>query len=175
MYNVGVFGHRAGDWHIEPDILKSRIRNVIDVLRFQYGRELILNVDGESGAGVEVIDLAIELKVKYNMFLVSSPEFNKVFYENENEKAMAKRLEAQYNNSYGITIRSSMYNKSFEIDRDRLLIDGSSFLICFWEEKKQGRTFDMIKYSLATNKLVLNGLSDLKMISNIDLKKRRRQ
>ena len=47
----------------------------------------------------------------------------------------------------------------------------ADFVIAFWYRKKQGVTFENIKYALSKNKITLNGFKDLKLITNEDLYK----
>ena len=45
----------------------------------------------------------------------------------------------------------------------------SDFVIAFWNGKKQGVTYENIKYALKKSKITLNGFEDLKLITNEDL------
>jgi hypothetical protein len=170
MHSIGLIGHRSGNFHSNEEISKSKIVNVLEILSFQYGKDLILNVDGETGVGHFAIQEARGLDIKYHIFLPGPVEtVGKDWFDRQKQN-----LDLYFKNSYSTTIASSKCSAQSEKQRDHDLVDCSSFLICFWDGCRQGRTFDIIKYSLATNKLVLNGLDDLKMISNIDIKKRRR-
>jgi hypothetical protein len=54
---------------------------------------------------------------------------------------------------------------------DTHLIDNSGLIIAFWENKHQGRTFNAIKYALEKNILTLNGLNELKLITDKNIRK----
>jgi YspA SLOG family len=171
MHNIGIVGHRAGNFHIEESKLKSKIQEVLDTLSFQYGEELCLNVDGETGVGLYVVQAAQKLNIKYHIFLPCPIEFvGQEWFDSQRHE-----LELYFQKAHSTTTMSSRPSAANEKDRDLCLVNYSSFLICFWDGCRQGRTFGIIKQALTTNKLVLNGLNGLKMISAIDLKKRRTQ
>ena len=169
MHNIVIVGHRAVNFHIEESKLKSKIQEVLDTLSFQYGEELCLNVDGETGVGLYVVQAASKLNIKYHIFLPCPIEFmGQEWFDSQR-----KELELCFKRAHSTTTMSNKPSAINEKGRDQCLVNYSSFLICFWEGCRQGRTFGVIKQALTTNKLVLNGLDELKMVSNIDLKKRR--
>jgi hypothetical protein len=169
MHNVGIIGHRAGNFHIDEKQLKAKIQEALEILSFQYGDELCLNVDGETGVGFFVMRAANELNIKYHIFLPCPIEFvGRDWFDSQKQE-----LGLYFKKAHSTTTISSKPSAANEKDRDQCLVSCSSFLICFWEGCRQGRTFGAIKQALTTNKLVLNGLNELKLVSNMDLKKRR--
>lgn len=168
MYNVGIIGHKQGDFHLDERMLDAKINEVLGIIRFQYGKELMLNIDGESGVGQKAAKYAKQTRIKYHLYLPCPVDLFVEFW------AEASSLREQYESSAATTILATKYNIESCLERDQKLINDAAFVVCFWEGKKQGRTFNTIKYALKVNKLVLNGLNELKMISNLDLKKRRR-
>jgi len=161
MYNIGVIGHRSGDFHLEKEIIRSRIERGLEVLKFQYDRNLLLNVDGEAGIGQDIIEVAQSLGIEYHMFLPTNIEkIRDDWTADQHEK-----LIAQYNKASANTIISNNYNLKSCLERDQKLVESSNFIICFWEGKRQGRTYSIIQYSLKNNKIVLNGLDELKLVS----------
>ena len=166
MYKVGIIGHRAGTYHVEAEILQSRIKGVLEVLKYQYGNDLMINIGGgssEADTNALVGKTCRELGIKYSMFLISP-------ISNDDVSILLNN----YRNASGVTIRSSEYIKEYDIEVSERLIDDSNFIICFWEGKKTGRTFDLIKYALKKSRIVLNGFDELKLLTNIDLKRRRK-
>lgn len=153
MYKVGIFGHRAGDFHLDPQIVQYNVNDVLGVLNHQYKSELLINTDVEPGVGEMVVSSCNDFGIKYHLYLVCPTTTN--------------------HNAFGITIRANTYSLQYEIERDQRLVDDSAFLVCFWEGKHQGRTFNLLKYALAQNKIVLNGLDELKLITSNDLRKRK--
>jgi len=173
MYKVGMFGHKTGSLHVQEELIKNKVNDTLDVLKFQYGKDFIINTDGEIGVGQTIIDHAINININYHLFLTCPIDnFNQPLYNEWTDKQKNKLLE-HYSKSYSTTIRSNIYKKEFENERDKSLIDDSCFIVCFWEGKKQGRTFDLIKYALFQNRIVINGFNELKLITNMDLKKRK--
>ena len=45
-----------------------------------------------------------------------------------------------------------------------LIIKNSDFLVSFWISKHQGRVFDMIKYAWESNKLMVHGFNEMKLL-----------
>lgn len=170
MHNIGIFGHNISDLASDPDNASRAIRTTLDTIKVQYGKNLSLNLDGEIGVGHIAGEYAKAIKVKYHMFIPCPPEsIGEEWYE-EQRSCLARQLSS----SSATTIIGSKLTKSNLMARDQKIIDSSSFVICFWNGKKQGRTFDMIKYALLANKLVLNGLDELKMVSAVDTKPAKR-
>lgn len=172
MYRIGIIGHRPGDHRTEEKILDKKINAVLEKLLYEYGKDLILNLDGEIGIGQKTIKMVARLGIKYHLFLPHSIDIMKKsdeWYDYQKDC-----LADYYKKSSSLTIVSDKILKKNIVERDKLLVDNSNFIVCFWNKKKQGRTFDIIKYSLKTNKMVLNGMSNLELVLNIDtnIKKR---
>ena len=170
MHSVGIIGHRAGDFRVDLEELGRKIKDLLGVLQFQYKEELMLNVDGETGVGQLAIDAARELGVKYHIFLPAPIDTmgNDLLLEEQK-----KKLIEQYQYSSSTTIASYRYDQKNLEERDHLLVDASSFMVYFWEGKRQGRTFDSITYAMNTNRMSFNGLTDMRYISRLDLSKRK--
>jgi uncharacterized phage-like protein YoqJ len=170
MHNIGIFGHNISDLAGDLDGAKKAVCSALDTIKIQYGKSLSINLDGEIGIGHIAGEYAKVIKVKYHMFIPCPVELiGEEWYDEQRAS-----LERQLNTSSATTIIGSRLTKNNFTARDQKVIDSSSFVICFWNGKKQGRTFDMIKYSLLTNKLVLNGLNDLKLVSAVDTKPTKR-
>lgn len=161
---IGTFGHKNGNFHIDSIILSNKIKDVLEIIKFQYNNDIILNIDGETGIGQEIADFSKELQIGYHLYLPCAPEdIGNDWFDWQKEK-----LKQHYKNSNSITIVS---NHNDDRLRDQKLIDDSNFIVCFWDGRHQGRTYEMIKYALQSNKLVLHGFNELRLITNKDLKK----
>lgn len=160
MVSIGLVAHRAGTEHFNYELLKTKICDVIDTISYQYS-DLALNVDGEVQAGHDIIKHAKKIKIKYNLFLPAPAEVvGKNWFD-----AQRQQLVKYCGTANSITICSSRISKVSVWQRDKALVDSSSFIICFWEGKMNGRVYSIMKYALATNKFVLSGLDDLKMVT----------
>ena len=165
MHRVAIIGHRAGTFHIDEELLKSKTMVALEIMAFQYDKDLVLLADGEPGVGHFAINNAKELGVKYHMFLPCPLGLVGGSWLDEQRESFKQH----FNGSYSTTICSSKLTADSEVQRDHSMVDTSNFVICFWEGRHQGRTYEAIKYALKNNKLVLNGLDELKMISNNDM------
>jgi hypothetical protein len=167
MHNVCVFGHKTGDLHLPYEQVEGHIKSVLDILKFQYDSTLCLKVDGEIGVGQSVTKIAQELGIRYHIFLPCPIELlGGDWFEEQ-----AKQLERDYKLAYSTTLLATELTDYSLKERDYHMIGACSFAICFWEGKKQGRTYDLINYALHTNKLILNGLQDLQLVTKKDTKR----
>ena len=168
MYKIGIIGHSPEHFSDQGSI-KVRLNNTLDLLRFQYGDSVIFNLAGEIGIGLWAAEMCMnkETSYYYHLYLSKVPEeTSEEWYQDQKDL-----LKECYNHAHAMTICGNKNeNGPFTYKN---LIDSSSFVICFWVGKHQGRTYEAIKHALSTNKMVLNGLDELKLITNQDLKKKR--
>ena len=170
MYKIGLVGHKSEDLK-DLEITGRLIGYTIDLLSHQYGHDMILNICGERGTELIAGTYCMDNKIRYHLFLSQNPNtFNDASWYDEQQKLLI----SQFQNSFSVTICSSSDKKDIdsEKERDKLLVDDSIFLVVFWTGKKIGRTFDIIDYALLQNKIVLNGLNELKLLTKYDLKKK---
>jgi len=161
MYKVGIIGHKPEDLSFDA---KDKLQDTLDTLVFQYKNDLVLNIGGERGIDLWTGDYCLENNIKYHLFLPCSVEkFSEFWYD---EQRII--LQNQFKMARSVTICSTEISN--ESERDALLIDNSNFIIAFWMGKKIGRTFDAVKYALSSNKVSINGLNELKLLTNADLK-----
>jgi hypothetical protein len=165
MHKVGIIGHSPEHLHHIDDV-RSSIRKTIDLLNFQYAEQLMYNIIGDIGIGLIAAEECIESESIYHIFLPYTLEkTTQHWYKDQKDKMLMC-----YGKARGITICQVSSDETNNMHER--LVEESSFIICFWVGKKQGKTFETIKYALQNNKLVLNGFDDLKLITNIDLKRK---
>ena len=184
MYKIGIIGHNPEDF-IDQDNATRSIDRVIELLFHQYGRmnqsldndgifynhntSLVLNILGNVGAGIWAGKACKKHGVKYHLFLPFPHETTSQFWY-ESQKAELNDL---FLSSYETSTQSFDQDEGSAFDSaNAALVDNSNFVVAFWEHKRIGKTFDAIKYALSTSKLVLDGMNDLKLITNSDLQKR---
>ena len=165
MYRVGIVGHRP-EYIPDRDAVRRTVDRVLDLISYQYGSDLIINVSGDTGIDQWTAEICLERVIKYHLFLACPPEILSREWYDEQQVILNKC----FSNSWATTIYSEEYNYDVERENYEQLIDMSDFIICFWNKMKQGPTFDCVKYSLTHNKITLNGLYDLKLITNEDIK-----
>jgi len=160
MYKIGVIGHSI-EYISDCDRFKREINSVVDLIKFQYGENLVLNIGGNIGVGHWVAKTCIDFSIKYHLFMPGPiEETSKHWYENQ-QKDMIK----YFNRAWASTICSPKYDS---VNCYKLLADSSNFIMVFRADKRREEVYDCIKHCLDTNKMVING-SSLKMITHTDL------
>jgi hypothetical protein len=164
MYKIGIVGH--GPEHLHPlDDARRTVGQIVSLLSFQYGDQLVYNIIGEVGIGLMATKECFDHNRLYCMYLPYPPDETTEYWYDDQKNEFYQ----YYSRARAIT--TCYPNNNWEDKAYENLIDDSNFLVCFWIGKKQGKTFDAIKYALKTNKLVLNGLNDLRLVTNKDIKK----
>lgn len=160
MYSVGIIGHSI-EYVDDHEKLKREIFNVVDLIKFQYGNDLIINASGNVGAGHWTMKSCIDLSVKYQIFLPGPVENCGEYWYEFQQKDLVK----YYNSAWASTVCSP---KSNIADCYKMLASNSNFLIAFWIGKKTGSLFECITHCFQSNKMVINAFT-LKMITRRDL------
>lgn len=164
MYRIGVVGHRP-EYIQDISSTMATVNRAVDLIAFQYD-DLVINVGGEIGVDQWVADFCRKNKIRYHMFLPCPPNIlGSEWYDDQ--KLL---LDSCHKQAWATTICSSEYGYDVEKTNYNSIIDASDFIICFWNGMKQGPTFDCINYALEKNKLTLNGLDELKLVTNASTK-----
>lgn len=171
MYRIGIIGHRPEYLGARQDCTRRKVNDVIDLLAYQYGTsDTVFNVMGDAGVGLWAAKKCMDEGYRYHLFLPARLENIGDYLLLEQKSA----LELVYNNASSITIgypkdvMPSALLKTYE-----LLATESSFVACFWIGKKQGYTFETIKYALGSNILAIDALNGLGLMTNENINARR--
>lgn len=157
MYKIGIVGHSIENIKDRFET-KEEIENTLDILKHQYGENLVINSDANIGVGHWAVEKCLEKEIKYHLFLPSPVEdMTKHWYDYQR-----KDTKKYFDSAWAITIASSSYNKKHQ---ESILIDDSSFMVFLWNGKKQGNTYDYIRCCLERNKMALNAFDNLNLIS----------
>lgn len=165
MYRIGIVGHTP-EYIPNPDTVKTKINHVMDLIRYQYGEDLVFNIAGDIGVSEWAANTCIERKYRYHFFLPYPVEDMENLWYPEQLQA----VENHFRTAWATTISFPRYvhGASLELQNYQHLVDASAFVICFWKGMKAGITADTIRYALSQHKLVVNGLDDLKLITAKD-------
>lgn len=166
MYKVGIIGNSIDDF-TNHESVKQKVKDTVDLLSFQYGQDLIIEMVSNTGVGDWVANYCLKNGIKYNLSLPFPTEFFKDMWY----KSQSDDLNEWLQHSSSIFIASSKPNKDSFINAYKHLVDDCNFVVYLWSGKKQGLTFSAIKYSLEQNKLSLDAFNELKLITKYDLKK----
>lgn len=171
MYKIGIIGH-GPERIADKAAVKRAIRSTIDLLVNQYDDEdsgIIFNVGSNIGVDHWTIDYCLKKDVRYHLHLPAPVEEASQHWYEDQQEALAR----YFNNACATTLCALESTQDTIYESDQNLIDHSNFLVCFWLGIKQGRTAEAIKYALYTNKLTLNGLNDLRLLTKNDFAKRK--
>lgn len=169
MYRIGIVGHTVEHFR-DPAAAKRKVRRTIDLLNYQYNNEVMYNVAGNIGVGLWTTNKCLEESYKYHLFCPFPLEVTCEHWYDGQKKDLTRAFSYAYALSIMEPERKSANLSNMVNER---IVDNSNFVIAFWMGKKQGHTYDAITYALETNKLILNGLKDLKLITNNDVRKTR--
>ena len=172
MRVIAVTGHRPDAFlqsHYDLDTIKRIANDTMWILKNEYKDELEFCLGGAIGADQYMGAAAISHNVRFRLFLPFMPEIQAKFWH----KADKLELDRQLQHAAGISIvdPGGVYNISNYHKRDRQMVDESDFVVAFWTGKKQGGTFQTIKYALSKSKFVLNALNEMRPIFSRDLKR----
>lgn len=164
MYKIGIIG--SGPERFMDHInVRRTIGKIIDILAVQYGDDkVIFNIKSDIGVGLWAPEECIDRGYKYHLFLPYSLEKTSEYWYNK-QKQM---LDNQYNRAYSLTISNPNSKSNHDDELYNQLIFNSSFLVCFWSQARDS-THSAIKNALRHNVMVLNGLKELKLVTNEDL------
>ena len=166
MSIVCITGH-SPDMFDDPDKVKRKIEDIILLLKYQYGSDLILLLGGNIGIEQWACECAINLNIPYHIYI---PYPIDILYDKEIwYKDQIDILNNQIKLAKSITICSYKPIQESQINKYKKMVDDSSFIVAFWQQKHQGYTYSLIKYAIEKNKMTLNGFQGLSLILKKDL------
>lgn len=168
MYRIGIIGN-SPEYFSNPSSVKDNLERVLDLVRFQYGEELVFNLAGDIGVGEWAADVCLKKKYRYHLFLPYPVKEMEVLWYPEQLKAVQNHFKTAWATT--ISFPDFVPGEQRECENYHNLVDSSAFVICFWNGMRQGNTADAIRYSLSQHKLVVNGLNDLKLVTSEDIGK----
>lgn len=168
MYKIGILGHGPEQFS-DKEAVQASIHRTLTLLSWQYPKDMVFAVGSEIGVEHWAIEQCLAEGFKYHIYLPSSPIHVSEHWYTEQQQ----NLERYFKKADCVSIAMREMNHEADQESYKQLINGCNFLVAFWAGKKQGRTADAIRYALSVNKLTLNGLNDLKLITNNDFAKRK--
>lgn len=168
MYKIGIIGHSPEHFAGDVDKTRRTVENAIGLLGYQYGKDNVLfNLAGDIGIGIWSAKIAIKNDYRVHLFLPYPLEETYIhWYESQKQD-----LIDCYKKAHAITTCCGGSSLDFPDTSYTHIVDMSSFTIAYWIGKKQGKTYEAIKYALKENKLILDGFNELELITNANIKK----
>jgi len=164
---VGITGHRPPEFK-DIENAKGICREVVRLVQAQYNDpELCFNLGGCIGADQWVGGACIERGIKFQLLLPFPPEVQSKYWDSDQKS----NLMFQVDSCASLTVIGPSYKRANYFIRDRAIVDQSDFLICFWEERKYGGTYETIKYAIKQKKIILNGLKNLSLVTREQVEK----
>ena len=157
---VGVTGHRPHKFK-HADFAKTMCDDAVVIMKRHYGDTLCFNLGGCIGADQWVGESCIANSVKYNLFLPFPAEIQAEHWYDKQRDELLKQVSL----CQSLNIAGPVYKIENYLIRDRLIVDSSDFIVCFWEGAKFGGTYETIKYAVTNSKIVLNAMNDLSMVT----------
>lgn len=161
MIKIGIIGHSPEHFSNIKSVCYD-IENAIKIIERQHNKEkdirFLLNC--EPGIGQWFCNIVIENSLPYEVYLTSTPEKSSLYWTDEQTNC----FNDQINKSKAVHTNNAESNHQSCINRDIKLIKDSQWLLFFWNGKHQGLTYEAIKYAVMSNKMVYNGLGELKLV-----------
>lgn len=165
MYGIGIVGHTP-EVFSNADSIRYRVEDTLNTLSFQYGSELVYNISVDIGVGLWAAEHCFLTGKKYHLFLPFMPEvLSKHWY-----KEQVDILNNVYKYSNAISIIKPVEKETkglFDNTANEHIVKNSNFTMVFWDGRKQGNTYETIKYSFDNNRMVIDGCS-LRIITEQD-------
>ncbi len=167
MIKIAVFGH-SPDAFSDAKSLMRDIDNTIAIIKRQHGEEkdFLFLLNGEPGANQWFCNALIEQNLPYELFLSAPPEEASKFWSEEQQECFTSQInKAQATHVFDleISLRSC-------INRDKHIVENCQWVLMFWNGKHQGFTYSAMKLALESNKIVYNGIGELKLVNGDALK-----
>lgn len=173
MYRIGVIGH-SPEYFIDPGAVQRTVERTIDLLSFQYDVDnMIFNIGGDIGVGLWAANYCRKNSYKYHLFIPFPLETTLEHWYDDQQRDLRLAYSHAYALSVGV-VNSERKSTTVDNRTNQNVVDNSNFVIAFWMGKQQGHTFDTIHYAFKRQKLILNGLEELKLITDKDIKRVRR-
>lgn len=169
---VSITGHRSDAFiqsHYTDGMVKLIAEGVVATFKREYEENLIFNIGGAIGVDSWVAQTCIEQKVKYHLYLPMLSELQSKYWTEEQKEDLNIQLTKA--SAINIFDSSGEYKVWSYHERDKMMVDNSNILVAFWVGKRQGGTYNTIKYALKQSKFTLNALNELKPIFSEQLKK----
>ena len=161
MHKIGIIGH-SPEHFSDNNLTKRCVEQTIDLLLFQYGHDDVLfNIVGEIGIGLWASEFCLKNNIKYHLYIPFVAEETSKHWFNDQKEVLKECL----SKAYAITISNPVRTNDFSEKEFKQMVDDSIFLVCFWNGKKQGRTYDSINYAMNSSKLVISAFDGLKLVT----------
>jgi len=168
LYRVAIIGdlpEYSKDYTSES--VRRKVDNIVDVISYQYGSDLVINAAGFPDVGVHVAKKCLEDTVKYHLFMPCPvDDMDKLFYTDQSNE-----IHDVFENSWATTISSPKYTTQLILHNYNYqnIVDNSAFIICLWRGRKQGSIYSAILHALGSNKLIIDGTDDLKLMTKLKI------
>lgn len=174
VYTIGIVGHHPERFR-SPEEVEQICEDTLALLQYQYDDQdgLRFLLGGEVGAEQWFGNACIKRDADFDLILPFPPDLlSEHWYADQQED-----LDYQVENCAGLTILQQyhdddpeLYDLAYEY-KIQELVDASDFIVCFWEGRLFGRTFEAIEYAINNSKIVLNALTGLSLVTKEQLQR----
>lgn len=175
MHKVFILGESSED--ILDSSVYKRARDVVDILANQYDNNVQFCFNANTGVNIGTALYCVESKYNYKISvpfqvdlfkeLITSDDFEnlKFVFKQARSLCIGKHINPVDFQKLSVADIGKM-----RMDMDKREILDSTFVVSFWEQRKNTDVFELINYCFEHNKLVLNGVGDLSLMGFKDLK-----
>lgn len=156
---IGITGHRPSGFSNKEHVLEIVPRVVEYCSKMHHNAEF--NLGGCIGADMWVAQECVNQKIPFHLYLPFPADVQSRKWTADD----ANRLNEHVLAAKSVSIVGKYYLVQNYHIRDRLIVDNSHFVVCFWEGRRSGGTYNTIKYAVEVGKQVLNAMNDLQEVS----------
>jgi hypothetical protein len=161
MTKIAVFGH-SPDSFSNTSSITYNIDNVIEIVRKQHVNDdpCVFLVNCEPGIGQWFCNILLEKHMPYEVFLSYQPYEPSTFLSDEQMVLFNLQLQ----NARAVHVCDMVSTRQTCEKRDKEMIDACQWVLVFWDGKRQGFTYNAIKYAMMKNKIVFNGIDGINLL-----------
>lgn len=155
---IGITGHRPSGFANKSAALEIAGQVVSYCKHIFHNVEF--NLGGCIGADMWVAQACVEQDVPYRLWLPFPVDIQAKMWAADERQALAQHALL----AKEVSIVGQHYKVANYHIRDQQIVDNSHLIICFWEGRRSGGTYNTIKYALKSGRQVLNAMNELQEV-----------
>lgn len=161
--NIGFFGHTPDDFSNREEV-KAQVFSIVEQVGSEHGSDLFCLFEPQIGVPQWACEAALELGIPYGLYLPIPAEQWATYWYSEQKETLLRQCQHASSVYVANCNPEIQTNKKYFSSMERL-VDDADALVFFWLGKKQGHTYNAVKYGDKKNKIMHNAFLDMDLIS----------